>query len=806
MKTLLTLLFLISGIFLNESYSQMYWNRTAIFAGNSGSYASIPNSASINITGSFSIEAWVNPSSLSGASKGIISKGGVLGTSLRYALRLNNTGSISMLTNGAPRLTSRVSTTLTVNTWTHIAGTYNSSTDAFTIYINGLADTTAIVAGAAPLTNTDSLFIGISGASTPFNGQLDEVRLWNRLLNATEVNRYMRTSLGTSGGIYSGLVMSIAFQAENTFSNDFKDMSGNGNNANLRNVLLASPFNSMAGGGFKPIQTISLNECLELDGTEDYLAGKDTTSINTDTAVTLECWVYPRNGGTCRLITKGNNYGIVISTLNFNAMINNTVFNSDRIIPLNQWSYLAFTYRSNGQYQFFLNGVLVKTSSVAPANINITADSLYVGGVPGSIGDLNGYLDEVRITNSAKSQEEIYVTNYASLDYNNDPNLIRKNINYSFDGNTLDNIGDGGPRLFFRNNARFSHPGQIPNQPVSPLNQGENRTFTKAYYTKTSNKRIPAAGTQGTIIDSLNINLNDALSDINFFVAINHTRSSDLDIVLIAPNGDSVKVFGNKSANSQDNNIITVFDDDADSSLIDGRYASFYCKLKPEINMNSIFSGDNLKGFWKIKIRDEVAANTGFLCAWGIQVNEMDIRAKNLNLSALIQGFYDSTSNIMTPDTLTARIVGISIDQSSKAVVDKNGNCYFSYFPNGLLSNGKNFLLQITHRNSIETWAAQNFQFTMAEANIDFMNLDDMVLGQNVIQVDNSPVRFAIYGGDVNQNESVDLTDILTVFNSAADFVTGYDQSDVTGDNIVDLADIVLVFNNSRNFVHAFVP
>lgn len=809
MKTLLTLLllFLISGLFFNESYSQIYWSKTASFAGNSSSYVSVPNSATLNITGSFSIEMWVNPSSLSGASKGLISKGSALGTSLKYALRLNNSGRISILTNGASRLTSRASTPLTINKWTHIAGTYNSSTGAFSIFINGLPDTTAIVAGAVPLTNTDSLFIGISGASTPFSGQLDEVRLWNRLLNATEVNQYMRTSLGASSGIYSGLIMSIAFQGENVRADSFKDMSGNGNDAFNRNSLLTSPFSNMAGGSFfKPLHTISQNESIELDGAEDYLAGKDTSSLDLDTAITLECWIYPRSNSGCRLISKGNNYGLIYSGNAFNGMINSNVFTSDTQIPLNQWSYLIFTYRSNGVYQFYLNGVLVKSSSVAPAAINVTSDSLYIGGGLGSIGDLNGYLDEVRITNKAKTQEEIFVINYASLENERDPNLIQRNINYSFDGNTLDNIGDGGPRLILRNNSRFSHPGQIANQPVSPLNQDEGLYFTRAYYIKTSNKRIPSSGTTGTVSDSLNVNMNAQISDINLFVSVNHTESSDLDIVLIAPNGDSVTVFANKSSNSQDDNIITVFDDNADSSLIDGRYSSFYAKIKPENLMNSAFNGDDSKGFWKIRIRDEVSSNSGFLYGWGIQINEADIRAKNLNLSLLIQGFYDSTSNIMTPDTLTARIVGISVDQSSKAVVDKDGNCYFSYFPNGLLSNGKNFLLQITHRNSIETWAAQNFQFTLAEANIDFMNLNDMVLGQNAIQVDNSPVRFAIYGGDINQNESVDLTDVIFVFNSAADFVTGYEQSDVTGDNIVDLADIVLVFNNSNNFVHAFVP
>ncbi|HMS34873.1 MAG TPA: proprotein convertase P-domain-containing protein [Ignavibacteria bacterium] len=807
MKTIIILLIIISAVITSECRSQIYWSAAGTFAGSNTSYVSVPNSSTINLSGSFSIEAWINPSTFAGASKGIISKGGALGTSLIYAIRLNSTGRISVMTNGSPRLTSRVTSPVTLNNWTHISATYNSSSGLFSIYINGLQDTSASVAGAAPNSNADSLFIGISGSSTPYTGKIDEVRLWNRALSASEVSQFMRTSLGTSSGIYSGLIMSIAFQGENTSADRLKDMSGNNNNAVSRNILLSSPLGNMAGSTFfKPLETISQNECLELDGIEDYLAGKDTTALNSDSAVTLECWVYPRTNSSCRLITKGNNYALIYSGNNLNAMINNTVFTSDKTIPLNQWTYLAFTYRSNGVYNFYVNGVNVKSSSVVPANINITTDSLYVGGGQGSIGDLNGYLDEARITNKAKTQEEIFRLMYASLDKLNDPNLIQSNINYSFDGNTLDNVGDGGPRLYFRNNARFTHPAQITAQPVSPLNQDNNFLFSRAFYIRSTNIRIPVSGTAGTVSDSMNINFNGAVTDVNLFISINHTKSSDLDIILIAPNGDSVTVFANMSANSLDNNIITTFDDNADSTIINGRYASFYAKIKPENSMNSKFAGDNAKGFWKLKIRDEVSSNSGFFYGWGIQINDFEQRPKNLNLSALIQGFYDSTSNTMTPDTISARIIGTSIDVTDKAVIGTDGKCYFSYFPNGSLTNEKPFLLQITHRNSIETWLDQSLFFTFSEANIDFMNLNDEVLGENVIKADNFPVRFAIFGGDVNQDDAVDLTDVITVFNSASNFVTGYNLSDVTGNNLVDLTDIVLVFNNSNNFVHSEVP
>ena len=775
--------------------AQIFWSRSAQFSGNSSSYVSVPNSTSLNLTGSFSIEAWVNPANNS--TKGVISKGGSLGTSLKYAVRISNSR-VSIITNGASRLSSKTTSLIPVNTWTHIAATYSSISGQFKIFINGLLDSSATIAGSTPTTNTDSLFIGISGNSTPFNGQLDEVRLWNRELSASEVSQYMRTTLGTSSGIYSGLVMSIAFQGENSTADPFKDMSGNNNNAFERNVLTTSPLNNLAGGTFfRPLQTISQNECIELDGNEDYLVGKDTSTISPDTAITLECWVYPRINQVSKLISKGNSYALIHSGGNFNAVINGAALNSGSSLPLNQWTYLAFTYRSSGAYNFYVNRNNVNSGSVSPANISITTDSLYVGGGPGIIGDLNGYMDEVRITNKAKTQEEISKLMYASLDKFHDPNAIQKNINYGFDGNTFDNVGDGGPKLLLRNNARFSHPGQIVNQPVSPLNQNDEFSFTKGFYIKTANKKIPLSGTSGTIIDSQIVNLNEQISDINLFVSINHTESSDLDIVLIAPNGDSVVVFGNKTTNSLDNNIITTFDDNADSTLVNNRYASFYARIKPENGMNSVFSGDNSKGTWKIRIRDEVNANAGMLYGWGLQVNEQDSRSKNLNLSCLIQGMYDPGTNLLIPDTLTVKLFLNGILQGTdKGIAGIDGKCLISFYTNGIVNNDNTFYIQVLHRNSVSVYSNSILKFTDSDASLDFISSNSGVIGQNEINVDLNPNSFAMYSGDVNQDETIDASDLSLVENDVALSLSGYVNTDVTGDNFVDGGDLSIVENN----------
>ena len=57
--TLLLCITLISAI--ENVQAQMYWNQAGIFAGNTNSYLSSRHTSAINITGSFTIEAWVHP-------------------------------------------------------------------------------------------------------------------------------------------------------------------------------------------------------------------------------------------------------------------------------------------------------------------------------------------------------------------------------------------------------------------------------------------------------------------------------------------------------------------------------------------------------------------------------------------------------------------------------------------------------------------------------------------------------------------------------------------------------------------------
>src|ERR1700674_3548341 len=103
MKTKIYLLFVI--IILAESNkmsAQMTWNQACSFAGTSSSYVAIPNSPSLDITGSFTLEAWVSPvNAVSPASQIILQKR--VNGSKGYALFLSS-GKAAIKTNAVERI------------------------------------------------------------------------------------------------------------------------------------------------------------------------------------------------------------------------------------------------------------------------------------------------------------------------------------------------------------------------------------------------------------------------------------------------------------------------------------------------------------------------------------------------------------------------------------------------------------------------------------------------------------------------------------------------------------------------------
>ena len=180
---------------------------------------------------------------------------------------------------------------------------------------------------------------------------------------------------------------------------------------------------------------------------------------------------------------------------------------------------------------------------------------------------------------------------------------------------------------------------------------------------------------------------------------------------------------------------------------------------------------------------------------------------KSLSLTINIEGFYNPNENTSIGDTVKVYLRNYNspyaIIDSAKRYVDSSGRGDFSF---SKANNATDYYIVVKHRNSIETWSATGKKFAANVLNYDFTSSSSQAYGNNMKQVDFSPVRFAIYSGDVNQDGVVEGSDAAIIDNDAFNFVTGYVASDVTGDEVTDGSDAAITNNNAYNFVTKITP
>lgn len=196
----------------------------------------------------------------------------------------------------------------------------------------------------------------------------------------------------------------------------------------------------------------------------------------------------------------------------------------------------------------------------------------------------------------------------------------------------------------------------------------------------------------------------------------------------------------------------------------------------------------------------------------------VNLCAVTLNVKLFLQGFYTGASAMATPlydlgmngnvnasDSIyvdlwsPSGLNNLSPNYTQKAMILKNGTASAS-FPGTI--NGQRFYIAIRHRNHLETWSADSVLITTV-TNYDFTNALNKAYsdGFNPPMITLGSGIFGFYGGDVNQDGTIDGSDLGMVENGAAVFEFGYNNGDISGDGATDGADLSLIENNSTLFL-----
>jgi Concanavalin A-like lectin/glucanases superfamily/Calx-beta domain len=163
-------------------------------------YVRVPTSASLNLTGNFTIEAWIYPEA--DQSGGILGKWGDSGNYANqraYLLRYLAGGSLDFRISDDAHQNdasfhncSTPAGTVSLSKWSHVAAVYNQATGTRQVYVDGVVKASRT---DAPITITRSiadLAIGAfltssTSAVQLFRGRLDEVSFYSRALTTSEV-------------------------------------------------------------------------------------------------------------------------------------------------------------------------------------------------------------------------------------------------------------------------------------------------------------------------------------------------------------------------------------------------------------------------------------------------------------------------------------------------------------------------------------------------------------------------------------------------------------------------------------------
>lgn len=250
---------------------------------------------------------------------------------------------------------------------------------------------------------------------------------------------------------YFTLLVSISsfgqvLDASNSFSNNGVSTTVSSNPLNPNPVKIGNENIDEYG-------TSGANDFLGgLGSTGGYVAVPDAGSMyNLTSAGTIEAWILPSatTSSSPSIVSKGDAtnvnfffYWQASSTLLGFRIGNTPVTNTGgTTVPLNQWSHVAVTWTGTpGNYSlsFYVNGALSGSTVTNTGTFNAAtaADSLTIGSSRSGFSGIAfyGYIDEVKIWNTARTQAQIAQSRFVGIgDYagTNTGNALTSGANYT---------------------------------------------------------------------------------------------------------------------------------------------------------------------------------------------------------------------------------------------------------------------------------------------------------------------------------------------------------------------------------------
>jgi hypothetical protein len=157
-------------------------------------WVTVGDAAALDLTTALTLEAWVRPSALTGWRTVLMKEAG---TEQVYAIFANEDVARpigTVRTGGAYRIAPGAAA-LPLDTWTHLAGTYDGTT--LRLYVNGTLAGSVAASGSVEVSSGALRVGGNAIWGEYFSGLIDEVRVYGRALTQAEIQTDMDTPVGS---------------------------------------------------------------------------------------------------------------------------------------------------------------------------------------------------------------------------------------------------------------------------------------------------------------------------------------------------------------------------------------------------------------------------------------------------------------------------------------------------------------------------------------------------------------------------------------------------------------------------------
>src|SRR3989344_1530141 len=382
---------------------------------------SIGTNANLNITSSVTLTAWIRASALpvGSAYKPIISA-----TDSSYYLAIHATNEVYIgINDGVTPYECRSNgANLATSTNYFLAVVFDDNANDLNIYVNGVqqAETVMTTSCSPAITldsNTNGIDLGGNGEEY-LNGIIDEVRIYNRALSATEVLNLYKGSKATvvnktnKTKITNGLVGYWTFDGKDIYTTTAIDRSGSGNNGTLTNG---------------PVPTIGkIGQALKFDGVDDYVDVPHNSTLEITGSVTISAWInYLTNtvDSNETFVSKGECYNTICPyeldvqrssrfirfTHNDGSAGQDALATPNDVVSPGVWQHIV-AVRDSGAVtrSIYVNGLLQVGPTAYTKAPTASGDAFRIGDMDPAAQPFSGQIDDVRIYNRALTADEVY--------------------------------------------------------------------------------------------------------------------------------------------------------------------------------------------------------------------------------------------------------------------------------------------------------------------------------------------------------------------------------------------------------------